>query len=277
MTTGMYVYFENYGRYDWTRYFYGHSGLDLRWTPAKRRMWSARFGAMGVRKQMIRVLVEEGPLRGTGEDEWEEHLTAALGNHSLRWLQLDGQATTFNWARVLRPALPRARAARLRAAPQWPPPLPVARTDPNAEKVFSCINCAIWANFRPRRKLRGALRGSPVGLGEPLACLKGRTMCAVARQTPPACDARSARHGIRVCARAHAHLPTCRACVCVCVCVRPHAASLRAAAPRSPRLLLHGCAGTPRTSASSPTSYLGRSTPSTSCGSATPTKTSWAT
>ena len=39
MSTGMYVYVENYGRYDWTRYFHGHAGLDLRWTPAKHRMW----------------------------------------------------------------------------------------------------------------------------------------------------------------------------------------------------------------------------------------------
>ena len=76
----------------------GHAGLDLRWTPAKRRMWSARFGALGVRKRTVRVLVEEGALRGTGEDEWEEHLSAALGNHSVRWLQLDGQATT-GWSR----------------------------------------------------------------------------------------------------------------------------------------------------------------------------------
>ena len=149
-------------------------------------MWSARFGALGVRKRLVRVLVEEGALRGTGEDEWEEHLTAALGNHSVRWLQLDGQATTFNWGRVLRPALPRARAARLRAAPRSPPPLPVARNDPNADRIVGCVNCAIWANFRPRRALRRALRGSPVARGEPLACLKGRTMCDAAPRQPPA-------------------------------------------------------------------------------------------
>ena len=41
------VYFENYGRYDWTRYFGCDLGLDLRWTAAKHRMWKARFAAMG--------------------------------------------------------------------------------------------------------------------------------------------------------------------------------------------------------------------------------------
>ena len=55
MTTGMYVYFENYGRYDWTRYFGGHFGLDLRWTPAKQRMWRARFLSAGVSKHHIEV------------------------------------------------------------------------------------------------------------------------------------------------------------------------------------------------------------------------------
>ena len=34
------------------------------------------------------------------------HLSAALGNHSVRWLHLEGQATTFNWQRVLQPANP---------------------------------------------------------------------------------------------------------------------------------------------------------------------------
>jgi len=48
-------------RYDWARYFYGHHGLDLRWTPARRRMWAARFAARGVTKHVVRVLVEEGP------------------------------------------------------------------------------------------------------------------------------------------------------------------------------------------------------------------------
>ena len=47
MATGIYIYFDNYGRYDWSRYFYGQYGLDLRWTPARRRLWAARFGALG--------------------------------------------------------------------------------------------------------------------------------------------------------------------------------------------------------------------------------------
>ena len=38
MATGIYIYFDNYGRYDWSRYFYGQYGLDLRWTPARRRL-----------------------------------------------------------------------------------------------------------------------------------------------------------------------------------------------------------------------------------------------
>ena len=37
LSAGIYVYFENYVRYDWTRYFTGFAGLDLRWTVAKRR------------------------------------------------------------------------------------------------------------------------------------------------------------------------------------------------------------------------------------------------
>ena len=131
MAANIYVYFDNYGRYDWARYFYGHHGLDLRWTPARRRMWAARFAALGVTKHVVRVLVEEGPQvyllwlyslwlyvltmpeltmpeltmpeltlytfathyspltmailatqHGSGEEEWEPHLSAALGNHS---------------------------------------------------------------------------------------------------------------------------------------------------------------------------------------------------
>ena len=61
LATGIYVYFDNYGRYDWTRYFYGQYGLDMRWTPARQRLWSSRFSALGVKKQVVQVLVEEGP------------------------------------------------------------------------------------------------------------------------------------------------------------------------------------------------------------------------
>ena len=50
MSANIYVYFDNYGRYDWARYFYGHHGLDLRWTPARRRMWAGRFAPLGVTK-----------------------------------------------------------------------------------------------------------------------------------------------------------------------------------------------------------------------------------
>ena len=44
---GIYFYVENYGRYDWTRYFGGHAGLDLRWTVAKQRMWKVRLSTGG--------------------------------------------------------------------------------------------------------------------------------------------------------------------------------------------------------------------------------------
>ena len=44
---------------------------------------------------------EDGSRRG--DEEWEEHLAAQLGNSSVRWIQLNGWATTINWRRVLQP------------------------------------------------------------------------------------------------------------------------------------------------------------------------------
>ena len=77
---------------------------------------------------------------GDGEEEWEQHLSTALGNHSVRWLHLEGQATTFNWQRVLQPALAPARSARLAAVPHLPPPPSLGH---------GCVECALWTLFNP--------------------------------------------------------------------------------------------------------------------------------
>ena len=77
---------------------------------------------------------------GSGEEEWEQHLSTALGNHSVRWLHLEGQATTFNWQRVLQPALAPAHSARLAAVPHLPPPPSLGH---------GCVECALWALFDP--------------------------------------------------------------------------------------------------------------------------------
>lgn len=62
LATGLLVYFENYGRYDWMRYFRGQNGLDLRWTAAKEAMWSRRFRQEGISRpvtiEVIRRSVE---------------------------------------------------------------------------------------------------------------------------------------------------------------------------------------------------------------------------
>ena len=76
LTAGIYVYVENYGRYDWTRYFTGHAGLDLRWTPAKARMWRARWSSVGVARTHVEVWHEDGPR--AGDEEWETTLAAHL-------------------------------------------------------------------------------------------------------------------------------------------------------------------------------------------------------
>ena len=78
MATGMYVYFENYGRYDWTRYFHGEGGLDLRWTPARQRMWRSRFRALNVSRTHVEVWHEDGSRRG--DEEWETTLSPHLAN-----------------------------------------------------------------------------------------------------------------------------------------------------------------------------------------------------
>ena len=183
MATGLYVYVENYGRYDWTRYFTGAHGLDLRWTPAKQRMWRARFLRAGVARSHIEVLHEDGSKRG--DEDWEEHLSAQLANASTRWIRLNGWATTINWGRVLRPALPAAIANRRRLAPAhvlstlWPL-YPIAGTTARrgGAPSWMCQSCAVWANYRPRAVLHRRLLGSPIAASTPLACLKARTMYA---------------------------------------------------------------------------------------------------
>ena len=177
MSSNLLVYFENYGRYDWTRYFTGYAGLDARWTAAKRRLWAERFGRRGVSELVIDVLHEDDHRKG--DDDWEEHLSAALANASTPWILIDGQATTVNWNRILAPALPRA-IANARATPGGAPPpldLPLARGGRRYDLRY-CEYCAIWAMYRPRRVLARRLARSPVADGAPLACFRARTMYA---------------------------------------------------------------------------------------------------
>ena len=180
--TGLYVYVENYGRYDWTRYFGGHAGLDLRWTPAKQRMWKARFHGAGVTKAVLEVLHEDGSHQG--DEDWEEHLSEHLANGT-QWLQLNGWATTVNWGRILRPALPSAikrrrasaAAAVLSRYPLFQPAGPAGALGQGSPS-WHCLSCAIWANYRPRALLHRRLLGSPIAASAPLVCLKARTMYA---------------------------------------------------------------------------------------------------
>uniref|UniRef100_A0A7S4F3G6 Uncharacterized protein n=1 Tax=Chrysotila carterae TaxID=13221 RepID=A0A7S4F3G6_CHRCT len=169
MMTGIHIYFENYGKYDWQKYFYGYGGLDTRWTKAKHRLWAARFATAGIASP-TRIDVYQEYLQ-TGDEDWEEHLAAALSNSSIRWILIEGQATTINWNRVLKPALEPAVAVRLRAAPLLPL-LPMTATP------WVCGGCGLWAMFRPRRVLRERLKPSPVGRHAPLACFKARTLYA---------------------------------------------------------------------------------------------------
>ena len=65
-------------------------GLDMRWTPAKAKMWRARFAAAGVARTHVEVWHEDGSRRG--DEEWEEHLSAHLswftcGLCARRWQQ----------------------------------------------------------------------------------------------------------------------------------------------------------------------------------------------
>ena len=81
---------------------------------AKAKMWRARFLAHGITKTHVEVWHEDGSRRG--DEEWEEHLAAHLGNSSVRWIQVNGWATTINWKRVLQPAYASAVAGFRRRA-----------------------------------------------------------------------------------------------------------------------------------------------------------------
>jgi hypothetical protein len=155
-------------------------------------MWTARFSAAGVKRSVLEVWHEDGSRRG--DEEWEEHLSAQLADANVRWIQINGWATTINWGRVLRPAIKPAveafhhavsraanggdsgggggsggsgggRGGQLRTVvahgPSW-----------------ACTSCMIWAMYRPRAVLRSILDASPLGESAPLACLKARTMYA---------------------------------------------------------------------------------------------------
>tara|TARA_B100000513_G_scaffold195678_1_gene126957 strand:+ start:280 stop:1992 length:1713 start_codon:yes stop_codon:yes gene_type:complete len=170
LATNLILYFDNYGRYDWSKYFYGWGGLDLRWSTAKETMWARRFRHLGMGgPHLIEVLHDDDPSRG--DEDWEEHLVPALANRSIHWLQLDGVATTVNWYRVLLPALARTEA-------ELPKPLPALWKVLSARHNGNCGDCSLWAMFRPRAVMRAALDGSPLASGAPLACLKARTMYA---------------------------------------------------------------------------------------------------
>ena len=85
--TGVYVYFDNYGRYDWTRYFYGYKGLDARWTPARRAAWRRRFKAIGaIEQHQVEVWHEDGSR--IGDEEWEQTISALLSNRSVQWIEV---------------------------------------------------------------------------------------------------------------------------------------------------------------------------------------------
>ncbi|KAL1510577.1 hypothetical protein AB1Y20_006878 [Prymnesium parvum] len=171
--TGIYIYFENYGRYDWTRYFYGYMGLDVRWTTARRSAWERKFASVGgcVRRE-VEVWHEDGSR--IGDEEWEQTVTHLLSNTSVQFIEVHGQATTFNYNRVLAPALRGAARGR----------------ESHADPLGTCTPCAMWAMYRPRPALARELLGTPVVAAAPLVCLKGRTMYAEDKRflpdsTPP--------------------------------------------------------------------------------------------
>jgi len=168
----VYVYFENYGRYDWTRYFYGYLGLDVRWTEARSAAWQRKFASVGgAVERNVEVWHDE---ERVGDEEWEQTVTQLLSNRSVQLIRVHGQATTFHFGRVLAPAL--ARLVK---------PHAILR-----DAHGQCTPCATWAMFRPRPVLLRALVGTPVTTSTPLVCLKGRTMYAEDKRflpddTPP--------------------------------------------------------------------------------------------
>jgi len=65
MAAGIYLYFENYGRYDWQEFFFAHGGLSTRWTEARKALWARRFAGLGG-PHVIEVNLGE-PRRTSGE------------------------------------------------------------------------------------------------------------------------------------------------------------------------------------------------------------------
>lgn len=105
---------------------------------------------------MIEVLHEDGSR--LGEEEWEEHLAASLGNGT-SWIQLNGWATTINWGRILRPSFAAALRHRLAAAPHAPRFKGVVANGP----PHDCLSCAIWAMYHGGRFDSVARRGGLLG------------------------------------------------------------------------------------------------------------------
>ena len=159
--SGIYVYFENYGRYDWQKYFYGYGGLDTRWTAARQSLWESRFANMNASKQTIDVINE---VTRKGDEEWETTLLNALVDPLKKFITLNGQATTISWQRVFALAMKKIPDSEHALIPRNLP--------------GDCSHCTFWANFRPRRVLRSLLVDSPIGRNQPLVCLKARTMYA---------------------------------------------------------------------------------------------------
>lgn len=68
--TSVYVYFENYGRYDWTKYFYGYLGLDMRWTESRSAAWERKFASVG--GAVVRDVEVWHDEERVGDEEWEQ-------------------------------------------------------------------------------------------------------------------------------------------------------------------------------------------------------------
>ena len=88
-------------------------------------------------------------------------MTSFLSNQSVQFIEVLGQATTFNYGRVLVPALSSARKGRFSV-------MPGLLRDPAGQ----CTPCSTWAMFRPRPVLLRALAHTPVAASTPLVCLK---------------------------------------------------------------------------------------------------------
>lgn len=82
-----------------------------------------------------------------------EQVTRLLSNSSVAYIEVHGQATTFDYKRVIAPVL----------------------KQPLADERGMCNPCSIWAMMRPRRVLTSILRNTPIASSSPLVCLKVRS------------------------------------------------------------------------------------------------------